>query len=69
MEWKRAGNEQWTATHDERFLLTAEVMGDGRWSWKVVAVGARAPMATGIVSSPGAAKHAMENFLKKKGVL
>jgi hypothetical protein len=67
MDWKKIGGNQWSCEVDSRFSLRADLMGDGRWAWKVLAVGAGAPMATGIVTSPGAAKQAMENFLKKKG--
>jgi hypothetical protein len=66
MDWKKVGNALWTCQVDTRFSLRAELMADGRWTWKIFATGAGAPMATGIVNSPGAAKHAMENFLKKK---
>ena len=67
MNWKRVGDSQWTCEVDARFSLRADRMRDGRWSWSVLASGADAPMATGITSSHGAARQAMENFLKKKG--
>jgi hypothetical protein len=66
MDWKKHGRTEFVAQVDTRFSLVAAIMPDGRWTWKIKATGALAPMATGIVSTPGAAKHAMENFLKKK---
>lgn len=66
LHWKKAGSKQWACEVDTRFSLRADLMGDGRWTWKIFAAGNSAAMASGIVNSPGAAKHAMENFLKKK---
>ena len=67
MNWKKVGDKQWTCEAGTRFSLRADLMRDGRWAWSILAAGADAPMATGITSSAGAAKQAMENFLKKKG--
>ena len=69
MDWIKDGPKTWICRvpPDGRFTLTATQMGDLRWAWKIIESTADNPMATGIVNSPGAAKHAMENFLKKKG--
>ena len=66
MDWKKHGRTEFVARVDTRFSLVAAIMPDGRWSWKITATDALAPMASGIVSKPGTAKHAMESFLKKK---
>ena len=69
MDWKQVGKSAWASQLDTRYALRADVMPDGRWTWKITATGAVAPMASGIVNSPGAAKHAIESFLKKKSLI
>ncbi len=65
--WVREAPDRWVCRVDDRFTLSAAKKGDGRWAWQVVKGDARNPMASGIVSTPGDAKHAMEHFLKKAG--
>ncbi len=71
MQWTKTGRDQWICQvpPDARFTLKASIKGDGRWSWEVYAGAAEDPMATGIVGSLGAAKNAMEGFLKRAGHL
>ena len=69
LSWRTISKAKITCDFESRFALVADLMGDGRWNWKITASGAIAPMASGIVNSTGAAKHAIENFLKKKGYL
>ena len=71
MDWTKVGQDQWVylLPPDARLRLEAQRMGDGRWSWKITAAGTHRAAASGIVSTPGAAKHAMEQFLKKAGIV
>jgi hypothetical protein len=71
MEWTKESPDQIVCkvAPNARFTLKATRMADLRWSWMVYAGAAVDPMASGIVSSLGAAKHVMESFLKKKGYL
>ena len=69
MDWKQVGKITLTSQLDTRYALRADVMPDGRWTWKITSAGAVAAMASGIVNSPGAAKHAIECFLKKKSLI
>lgn len=69
LRWTKAGPDQWVCLvpPDARFTLKAGVIGDGRWGWKIFAGAAENAMASGIVSSFGAAKQAMRNFMVKQG--
>ncbi len=69
MDWKQTGKTTLTSQLDTRYALRADAMPDGRWTWKITATGADAAMASGIVNSPGAAKHAILSFLKKKSLI
>ena len=69
MEWKKDGKDQWSAKLDTRFTMKTAIMGDGRWLWQIFSGENESPTASGMVNSLGSAKHAMENFLKKKGYL
>jgi hypothetical protein len=69
MDWKKVGQNQVIGRVDTRFSLCADKMPDGRWTWKVTREGANAPMASGIVTTSGGAKHAMESFLKKNSFI
>lgn len=48
LKWKRLGEDQWLSELDTRFSMNVKKMGDGRWTWKVAAMGAVSHMATGI---------------------
>ncbi len=71
MEWTKVPPETFVCKvpPDARFTLKASRMPDLRWSWAIYAGQTEGAMASGIVSSLGAAKHMMESFLKKKGYL
>jgi hypothetical protein len=67
MDWTKTDRDQWRCEvpPDGRFILKASIMGDRRWTWEVYSGTAVNPMATGIVSSLGAAKNACEGFIKR----
>lgn len=69
LKWTKTGPDQWRCVVPPaaRFTLKALIKGDGRWTWEVYAGTAENPMATGIVSTLGAAKHATGMFLTKAG--
>jgi hypothetical protein len=49
------------------FAANVVPKGDGRWRWEAYADGAEAPQASGIGSSAGAAKTAVEQLIKRSG--
>ncbi len=49
------------------FVANVVPKGDGRWSWEVFADAADAPQASGVRSSAGAAKTAVEQLVKRSG--
>ena len=69
MKWTKGAVDQWICRvpPNARFTLKTLAKPDGRWSWEVFSGAADSPMATGIVSSFGAAKNAAEQFLKRAG--
>ncbi len=71
MEWTKVPPETFVCKvpPDARFTCKASRMADLRWTWMIYQGAAVDPMASGMVSSLGAAKHMMESFLKKKGYL
>ncbi|MGZ3419500.1 MAG: hypothetical protein ACXWUG_23010, partial [Polyangiales bacterium] len=52
----------------EPFTLKVDPKGDGRWNWQVLKDETRNPVATGVASSLGAAKTAVEQFVKRSGL-
>jgi hypothetical protein len=69
MKWTKLADDRWICVvpPDGRFTLKATRKGDLRWTWQIFTSGADNAMASGIVTTIGDAKHAMEQFLKKKG--
>jgi hypothetical protein len=69
LKWVKVGADHWKCQVPPaaRFTLNAIIKGDGRWTWEVFAGAAERPMASGIVTSLGGAKHAAGMFLTKAG--
>jgi hypothetical protein len=49
------------------FVANVMPKGDGRWNWEVYSDNATGPEATGVRSSAGAAKTAVEQLVKRSG--
>jgi hypothetical protein len=49
------------------FVANVMPKGDGRWTWEVFADNATGSQATGVGSSTGAAKNAVEQYVKRSG--
>jgi hypothetical protein len=63
--WKKR-NDGFTATVGP-FVANVMPKGDGRWTWEILADGARASQASGVGSSKGAAQTAAEQYVKRSG--
>jgi hypothetical protein len=49
------------------FVANVMPKGDGRWNWEVFADNATGSQASGVASSKGAAKTAVEMLIKRSG--
>jgi hypothetical protein len=52
---------------DVVFMLKVQPKGDGRWAWEVFPGAGDRTIASGVVSSLGAAKTITENFANRSG--
>jgi hypothetical protein len=71
IEWSKDGSG-WISRVGEGPIFTARLRpkGDGRWDWEIVKGGGIKPVvATGIVSSLGAAKTVAANFVNRSGLV
>lgn len=74
MEWTKGApaiSGKGNAWHTKAgpFTLNVVPKGDGRWNWSVLKEGTTNPVASGVVSSLGAAKTATENYVNRSGLL
>ncbi len=51
------------------FTMRLRPKGDGRWDWEIVRGDSKPVIATGIVSSLGAAKTIAANFVNRSGLV
>ena len=68
MHWTKAGTG-WICRvpPDAIFTMKVQPKGDGRWTWEVLPSEGERTIASGIVSSLGAAKTISENFVRRSG--
>jgi len=67
MKWrKNTGSDLWT-TSAGPYTVKVEPKGDGRWNWTIINGDKPNPEATGVRPSLGAAKTAVELYVKRSG--
>jgi hypothetical protein len=70
MTWTKDGDGWiWRVAPDAIFTVKLRPKGDGRWTWEVRARDGKGALASGIVSSLGAAKTVSENFVRRSGAV
>lgn len=65
--WHKVG-EAFSATAGP-FRVKVQPKGDGRWNWHVFKDAAANPTATGVATSLGAAKTAVQQFVNRSGLV
>lgn len=70
MQWTKEG-DGWISRAGEPVVFTARVRpkGDGRWVWEIFKGLTNTMVASGIVSSLGAAKTIATNFVSRSGLV
>lgn len=66
LAWKKDG-DGFTCTAGP-FVLEVRAKGDGRWTWQVTRDG-RAPEASGVARSEGAAKSVSAQYVMRSGAV